>query len=129
MNSTSHIITFTLARAERPPAPRTKRKPGRLPRITRLMALAIRFEELLRRGTVKDYAELARLGGVSRARISQIMNLRNLAPDLQERLLCLAPVRTNRDRVSERRCRAVMEEPNWARQREIFRELFGAGQQ
>lgn len=51
------------------------------------MALAIRFEELLASGTVKDYADLARLGGVSRARITQIMNLRLLAPDIQESLL------------------------------------------
>src|ERR1700675_1107837 len=62
---------------------------GRLPRITRLMALAVRFEELLRRGTAKDYADLARLGGVSRARITQVMNLRNLAPALQERILSM----------------------------------------
>jgi hypothetical protein len=49
--------------------------------------LAVRFEGLLREGTVRDYAELARLGGVSRARITQIMSLRNLAPVIQERIL------------------------------------------
>lgn len=57
---------------------------GRVPRIARLMALAIRFEQLISTGEVKDYAELARLGNVSRARITQIMNLRLLAPDIQE---------------------------------------------
>jgi len=51
------------------------------------MALAIRFDDLIRRGEVRDYADLARLGHVSRARITQIMNLLNLAPDIQERLL------------------------------------------
>src|SRR5262245_15082590 len=59
----------------------------RVPRISRLMALAIRFDELLRKGEVKDYAELARLGHVTRARVTQIMNLLNLAPDLQEQIL------------------------------------------
>src|ERR1022692_4699299 len=49
---------------------------ARLPRITRLLALAVRFEGLLQEGTVRDYADLARLGGVSRARITQIMSLR-----------------------------------------------------
>jgi len=63
-----------------PPAPR-------IPRITRLMALAIKFDEMIRRGEVRDYAELARLGHVSRARITQIMNLLNLAPEIQEALL------------------------------------------
>ena len=63
-----------------PPAPR-------IPRITRLMALAIKFDEMIRRGEVRDYADLARLGHVSRARITQIMNLLNLAPEIQEALL------------------------------------------
>ena len=57
---------------------------GRLPRITRLMALAIRFEQLIRDGIVDDYAALARLGKVSRARVTQVMNLLLLAPDIQE---------------------------------------------
>ena len=48
---------------------------GRVPRISRLMALALRLDELVRTGVVADYAELARLGHVSRARISQILNL------------------------------------------------------
>jgi hypothetical protein len=51
-----------------------------LPHVSRLIALATRLECLLQDGTVKDYADLARLGNVSRARITQIMNLRNLAP-------------------------------------------------
>ena len=56
---------------------------GRVPRISRLMALAVRLEGLVRAGRVKDYAELARLGGVSRARVTQVLNLRNLAPSIQ----------------------------------------------
>jgi DNA invertase Pin-like site-specific DNA recombinase len=60
-----------------------------IPRIARLIALAIRYEGLVREGAVRDYAELARLGEVTRARITQIMNLLWLAPDVQERLLFL----------------------------------------
>src|SRR5262245_2919091 len=41
-------------------------------------------------GVVANYTELARLGSVSRARISQIMRLLNVAPDLQEAILCMA---------------------------------------
>ena len=63
---------------------------GRTPRISRLMALAIVFDELIRDGKARNYAELAKLGQVSRARIAQIVNLLNLAPDIQEALL-LAP--------------------------------------
>ena len=65
---------------------------GRVPRIARLMALALRFEQLVRTGAVRDYAELARLGQVSRARLTQIMNLLHLAPDIQEAILFLPRV-------------------------------------
>ena len=64
---------------------------GHIPRVSRLMALAIRFDGLLKRGDVQDYADLARLGHVSRPRVTQIMNLLNLAPDIQEALLFLPP--------------------------------------
>jgi hypothetical protein len=58
--------------------------PGRVPRIARLLALAHKFEGLLHQGIVRDYVSLARLGHVSRARITQIMNLLHLAPDNPE---------------------------------------------
>ncbi len=56
-------------------------------RITCLMALAIKFQDMVDRGEVKDYADLARVGFVTRARITQIMNLTLLAPQIQEALL------------------------------------------
>ena len=59
----------------------------RIPRISRYMAVAIHFEDLIREGVVADYADLARLGHVTRARVTQIMNLRLLAPEIQEELL------------------------------------------
>ena len=68
-----------------PPSP--KLEPGRVSRVARLTALAIRFQELLRSGQVASYAELAELGHVSRARVTQIMNLLLLAPDIQEQIL------------------------------------------
>ena len=61
--------------------------PGRVLRVARLMALAIRFEKLAHSGAVADYASLAKLGRVSSARISQIMNLLNLSPNIQEEIL------------------------------------------
>src|SRR5690349_7437481 len=72
---------------------------GRLPRVTKLMALAIKFDQMIRDGVVADQAELARLGHVSRARMTQIMNLLNLAPDIQEQLLFLPPTVGSEDAV------------------------------
>jgi hypothetical protein len=65
------------------------------------MALAIHFEGLIRQGLVKDYADLARLGGVSRARITQVVNLLNLPPTEQEEILFLKGG-PGRARVTER---------------------------
>jgi hypothetical protein len=64
----------------------------RIPRITRLMALAIKFDEMIARGEVRDYAEIARLGFVTRARLTQIMNLMLLAPEIQEAILMQAGI-------------------------------------
>ena len=64
-----------------------------VPRIARLLALAIRLEGLIRQGALRDYAEIARRGRVTRARMTQIMKLLDLAPDLQEQILFLPPLR------------------------------------
>ncbi len=96
---------------------------GRVPRISRLMALAIRFENLLAAGDVSDYAELARLGHVTRARVTQICNLLNLAPDIQEALLFLPAVEEGRDAVKEWQVRPVAATPDWREQRRMWRRL------
>ena len=53
------------------------------------MALAIRFDRLIREDVVSDQSELARLAHVTQPRMTQIMNLLHLAPDIQEELLFL----------------------------------------
>src|SRR5580704_9298399 len=90
-----------------------------VPRIARLMALAIRFEGMLRDETVRDYAELARLGGVTRARMTQIMKLRHLAPDIQEEILFLPDIRG----LNERNLRPVVRRINWREQRHMFQKI------
>jgi hypothetical protein len=77
---------------------------GRVPRVSRLMALAMRFDELIRSGQVTGYAELARLGHVTRARVSQIASLLGLAPDLQEEILFLPRTLRGRTRFSSGTC-------------------------
>ncbi len=96
---------------------------GNLPRISKLMALAIRFDGLVRRGEVRDYADLARLGYVTRARITQIMNLLNLAPDIQEAILFLPRTVKGRDRLREKEVRPIAAVPHWSRQRKMWAKL------
>ena len=97
------------------------RRENRVPRVSRLMALASRLESLLHDGNVKDYADLARLGGVSRARITQIMNLRNLAPAIQEQLLFLSAEAGKK--INEAALRRIANETDWSRQTDMFEGL------
>ncbi|MCH7727252.1 MAG: hypothetical protein IH991_12345 [Planctomycetes bacterium] len=89
------------------------------PRISRLMALAIHFDQLVRDCVVADFAELAQLGHVTRARLTQITNLLNLAPDVQEELLFLEHGRE----VTERRLRPILAEADWGKQRVRWERL------
>jgi hypothetical protein len=97
--------------------------PARICRCARLPALALHFEKLLARGQVRDYADLARLGRVSRARISQIMNLLHLAPDLQEHLLLRVRSPRGRDPLHLARLLPITALPDWKAQRRRWREL------
>ena len=76
-----------------PPQP-AKVEKGRIPRISRLMALAIHLDGLIRRGEIDDMSEIARLGHVTPARVSQIMALVQLAPTIQRALLFSPSFRT-----------------------------------
>jgi len=96
---------------------------GRVPRISRLMALAIHFDRLVRDGTVADLSELARLAHVTQPRMTQIMNLNHLAPEIQESLLGLPLVTLGRDQITERDLRAVVCEISWARQRDAWTRI------
>lgn len=96
---------------------------GNIPRVAKLLALAIRFERLVKRGDIQDYADLARLGYVTRARITQIMNLLNLAPDIQEDILFLPNTMKGRDPILEKDMRPVAAVPHWSRQRKMWAQM------
>jgi len=98
--------------------------PSRIPRISRLMALAIKFQEMVDRGEVRDYADLARLGCVTRARITQIMNLLNLAPDLQEQILFAGDAQGRGAQPFERKLRPIVLAVDWPTQRSLMLEAI-----
>lgn len=96
---------------------------GRLPKVTKLLALAIHFDELLRTGAVTSQAELARLGRVSRPRLTQIMNLLHLAPSIQEQILFYPKITTGRDPLTERDFRELASTPCWRKQDSALQKL------
>jgi hypothetical protein len=110
-------------RIERKPPKPDVVSDGRVPRISKLMALAIRFEGLLRDGEVADQSELAKLAHVTQPRMTQILNLLHLAPDIQEALLFLPRVTSGKAAIHEKLLRPIAAEIGWGRQRAMWAEL------
>ena len=113
-------------RLKQGPAPKPvlkPRPPENVPRIVRLLALAHHFQKLLDDGWVSDYADIARLAGVTRARVSQIMDLLLLAPSIQEAILldyrALPPEMLG----AERAVRELVRLPAWREQEKRFRRM------
>ena len=114
---------------EGPPSDAPQDTPvGRTPRISKLMALALRFDRLISEGEITDQAELARLGQVSRARVTQIMNLLLLAPDIQEAILFLPRTLSGRDPIRERHIRPLTTVLDWRKQRRIWNRVLAEQQ-
>jgi hypothetical protein len=97
--------------------------------VAKLLALAHRFEGLVREGVVSDYAELALLGCLTRARISQIMSLLSLGPDLQEQVLFLPRTERGRDPIQMRHLLPIAQVADWKIQRQLWTTLTGRGRE
>jgi hypothetical protein len=85
------------------------------------MALAIKYQGMVSRGELVDYADIARLGYITRARATQVMNLLHLAPDIQEHLLFLDGSPAS-NRITERDLREIAATVYWKDQRRAWRE-------
>lgn len=97
----------------------------KLQRITRLMALAIRFDEMIRTNEANDLVDLARRAKVSQPRMSQIMALNLLAPDIQKSLLDLPPLKVGKPFLHEKRLRSLTGIIDWDVQREEWLNIKG----
>ena len=97
---------------------------GRVPRAARLLALAHKCEGLIASGEIADQAELARLGGVTRARVTQLLNLLHLSPEIQEAVLCLPLVERGRDPIGERDLRPIAAIVCWEEQGRMWKQLL-----
>jgi hypothetical protein len=95
---------------------------GRAPRIARLLALSHKLDAIVRSGEIRDYAQLARLGHISPARLTQIMVLLHLAPAIQEYVLFLSAADARL--ITELGLRKIAREPRWDRQRELFERFL-----
>ncbi len=96
---------------------------GRIPRIAKLVALACRMQSMIDSGQVESFQQLAELGRISQPRMTQIMSLLNLAPDILEELLHLPEVMHGRATIHERLLRPLTTEMNWRVQRRMWGKI------
>lgn len=118
MTTVTRTVSFAV-KGRRKSDRKEEQPAGRVPRISKLMALAIRYEQMLNDGVVQSQTELAELLHVSQPRMTQIMNLLHLAPEMQEEILFLPPVTEGRDTVNERDFRRSVALLLWKRQKEL----------
>lgn len=118
--------TFHAARGSRvalavdPPLPRPA--PARRPaKVARMLALAHHLQGAIDRGIVADRAAVARQLGLSRARVTQLLDLLLLAPDLQAIVLALDAV-DGLEPMAERTLRAVAHAGAWGEQRAVWHD-------
>jgi hypothetical protein len=99
---------------------------GRVPRITRLLALAHRCHRLIQDGTIINQSELAHYGQISTTRMTQIMWMDNLAPDIQEEILFLPNTVKGRDPIKEADIRPIAKTLDWKHQRKMWEMVKSA---
>jgi hypothetical protein len=115
---------FTTPRPRRAPRPTGARKDrGRLPHITVQLARAHRLQKLLDDGKAKSRREIAKLAGVTPARVTQLLDLLFLAPDIQEEILFFPRTTKARDRITERDARLVASAVAWPEQRKLWADV------
>ncbi len=118
------LLNTTRPRQDKPALPNLRRPAvGRIPRVTQVLALAIQFQDMIQRGDARDYADLARLGCLTRERMSQIMELIWLAPDIQQEILEFPPTTKPRFPINEVAVRGIAAKLDWSEQRQVWRKL------
>jgi hypothetical protein len=120
-----HRATTGHKRIRREPAVEPAIEPGRIPRVSRLMALALQFEQMLQNGEATDQSSFARTMQITQPRMTQILNLLHLAPDIQEAILFLPRTLKGNDSIHEKMLRPLTAEVNWHRQRYMWRSMAG----
>lgn len=89
-------------------------------KVARILALAHHIQGAIERGVVADRAVVARQLGLTRARVTQLLDLTLLAPDIQEVVLGLEAV-DGVEPMFEGNLRPVVRAVEWGMQRALWR--------
>ena len=104
--------------------PKKKEDPGMVPTVSRMMALAIFYERLIKEGIIKSVSDIGRLENIAQQRVSQVMSLLLLSSKLQEKLLSLPRQYRNSCRISTEKAINIAREIGFERQERLFKEGF-----
>ena len=110
-----HALAFV---EEAPPAPEPVGRPAR---VARMLALAHRLQDAIDRGEYEGRSDLARTLGVTRARVTQLLDLTLLAPEIQEALLAMDVQSAVRHHVDEQAMWSVARRLSWHEQRAAWK--------
>ena len=108
--------------APKPPEP--PKEPRTLP-VVEMLHKALAWRQELDSGTVATQADIARREGITRARVTQVLMLLRLAPEIQDRILDMAK-KTGPSRISERRLRPIAHIRDWENQLTAFNAIHNA---
>lgn len=111
-------VDFTFGIHEKP------KHPGKIPTVSRMMALAIFYERLIKNGKVKSIYDIGRLENISQQRASQVMSLLLLSPSLQEKILTLPRQYPYSKHISTKKCINIATEIDFEKQEELFAEMY-----
>ena len=108
-----------------PPKDRNRKPPKtpRTPRVIELLRKALEWQALLQSGQVHNQAEIARREGITRARVTQVMSLLRLPPEIQQHILTM-PDAVHRPAITERALRPIAQIPQTNDQLRAFRQLL-----
>jgi hypothetical protein len=95
---------------------------GPVPRVTRVLALALSFQDMIATGKARNYADLANRAGVTAERLSQVMKLIWLAPAIQQEILYL-PGCGGRYPLTECAVRRIAKQWSWPEQLILWSDL------
>lgn len=110
---------WKLTEEEPTPAPKPTRRPAR---VAHMLALAHALQGAIDDGIYESRAEVARRFGLTRARVTQLLGLVLLAPDIQEELLFMEAV-DGAEPLSVRALRPLVTMATWAEQQQAWRTL------
>lgn len=106
--------------------PKLPREP-RTPRVVELLRKALEWEALIESGEAINQAEIARREGITRARVTQVMSMLRLAPEIQKHILSM-PDAVRRPAITERALRPIAQLPQRRDQVHAFQQLVtGSG--